>query len=82
MSVISLRGVSIHLNPVAPRKAKIVYNFGLFECNRVNLAWLQISQTFVGKNNLAEAVINNSVLHIIMKCKDSFYNLHTHICDI
>ena len=24
------------LNPTAPRKAKIVYNFGLPECNRVN----------------------------------------------
>ena len=23
------------LNPIAPRKAKIVYNFGLSECNRV-----------------------------------------------
>ena len=23
-------------NSVAPRKAKIVYNFGLSECNRVN----------------------------------------------
>ena len=25
-------------NPTAPRKAKIVYNFGLSECNRVKLA--------------------------------------------
>ena len=24
------------INPVALRKAKIVYNFGLSECNRVN----------------------------------------------
>ena len=23
------------MNPIALRKAKIVYNFGLFECNRV-----------------------------------------------
>ena len=23
------------LNPIAPRKAKTVYNFGLSECNRV-----------------------------------------------
>ena len=22
------------LNPIAPRKSKIVYNFGLFECHR------------------------------------------------
>ena len=28
--------VIIHLNPIALRKAKIVYNFGLSECNRVN----------------------------------------------
>ena len=25
------------LNPIAPRKAKIVCNFGLSECNRVNI---------------------------------------------
>ena len=24
------------LSPIAPRKAKIVYNFGLSECNRVD----------------------------------------------
>ena len=34
--VISLRGVFIRLNPIALRKAKIAYNFGLSECNRVN----------------------------------------------
>ena len=27
--------ISIHLNPSAFRKAKIIYNFGLSECNRV-----------------------------------------------
>ena len=27
---------SVMLNPIALRKAKIVYNFGLSECNRVN----------------------------------------------
>ena len=27
--------MSIHINPIALRKAKIVYNFGLSECNRV-----------------------------------------------
>ena len=32
---------SIHFNPIAPRKAKIVCNFGLSECNRVNLNPLQ-----------------------------------------
>ena len=28
-------GESTYFNPTALRKAKIVYNFGLFECNRV-----------------------------------------------
>ena len=28
--------VSIHFNPIVLRKAKIVYNFGLSECNMVN----------------------------------------------
>ena len=28
-------GASIHLNPIALRKAKIVCNFGLTECSRV-----------------------------------------------
>ena len=27
-------------NPIALRRAKIVYNFGLFECNRVNMVHL------------------------------------------
>ena len=27
-------------NPIALRKAKIVYNFGLSECNRIKLAML------------------------------------------
>ena len=29
------------INPTAPRKAKIVYNFGLSECNRVKQAYMQ-----------------------------------------
>ena len=29
------------LNPIALRKAKIVYNFGLSECNRVNLLMIE-----------------------------------------
>ena len=32
----SSESISIHLNPIALRKAKIVYNFGLSESNRVN----------------------------------------------
>ena len=44
------------LNPIALRKAKIVYNFGLSECNRVNLfscidTSLQLSTTFAKGNN-------------------------------
>ena len=53
-----------YLNPIALRKAKIVYNFGLSECNRVKLnewatewVWymysqLLISQTLISQNNL------------------------------
>ena len=29
--------LAIYINPIAPRKAKIVYNFGLSECNRVKV---------------------------------------------
>ena len=36
MVVLKPVNISIHLNPTALRKAKIVYNFGLSECNRVN----------------------------------------------
>ena len=32
-----------HLNPIALRKAKIVYNFGLSECNRVNYLDLDLT---------------------------------------
>ena len=28
--------ISMELNPIAFRKAKIAYNFSLYECNRVN----------------------------------------------
>ena len=30
------KDVPFYLNPIAPREAKIAYNFGLSECNRVN----------------------------------------------
>ena len=30
-----IQQVACYINPTAIRKAKIVYNFGLFECNRV-----------------------------------------------
>ena len=41
---LSLAGgkISYELNPIVLRKAKIVYNFGLSECNRVN--WNFIAQ--------------------------------------
>ena len=29
--------LDLMVNPISLRKAKIVYNFGLSECNRVNL---------------------------------------------
>ena len=32
-----ITGYAHSINPIALRKAKIVYNFGLFECNRVKL---------------------------------------------
>ena len=34
--VASPEKVPIYINTIALRKAKIVYNFGLSECNRVN----------------------------------------------
>ena len=36
----SINSYGRHVNPIALRKAKIVYNFGLSECNRVNLTIL------------------------------------------
>ena len=30
------KNMMLHLNPIALKKAKIVCNFGVFECNRVN----------------------------------------------
>ena len=33
-------GPLVPLNPTALRKAKIVYNFGLSECNRVNVIYV------------------------------------------
>ena len=38
-------------NPIAPRKAKIVYNFGLSECNRVkDYGYIHVS-TALSRNN-------------------------------
>ena len=36
------------LNPIALRKAKIVYNFGLSECNRVTVSEERKSSCLVG----------------------------------
>ena len=35
--VVNHEAENIHLDPTALRKAKIVYNFGLSECNRVKV---------------------------------------------
>ena len=32
--------MEVHINPIALRKAKIVYNFGLSECNKVKSSFL------------------------------------------
>ena len=36
--------MKLHVNPIALIKAKIVYNFGLYECNRVNVRVLRYSE--------------------------------------
>ena len=53
-----------HINPIALRKAKIVYNFGLSECNMVKLclqrsSYFDISSTIIGM--LAELQIRGSI---------------------
>ena len=42
--IISNGGISICFNPLALRKVKIIYNFGLSECKRVNYWSLSNSQ--------------------------------------
>ena len=43
----------LQINPIALRKTKIAYNFGLSECNRVNLqSTLDISNSDISKNPL------------------------------
>ena len=57
-SVIIVRALKFAstFNPIALRKAKIVYNFGLPECNRVNISTfvvyhvISISSSLVYKN--------------------------------
>ena len=39
MCICPLAPISIAFKPIALRKAKNVYNFGLSECNRVNGSW-------------------------------------------
>ena len=44
------------LNPIALRKAKIVYNFGLSECNRVKALKVKIDE-------LANSIVPDDVAH-------------------
>ena len=47
-------------NSIALRKAKIVYNFGLSECNRVNKGPKQLTSEFIDKLHIDqyEAKVN------------------------
>ena len=36
--------VTCEFNPIALRKAKIVYNFGFSECNRVKVHWYTLKR--------------------------------------
>ena len=49
---------AILLNAIALRKAKIVYNFGLSECNRVNLDSLDITDQGPGCSKLMTSLVN------------------------
>ena len=52
----SLSKMSVLLTPFALRKAKIVYNFGLSECNRVNGKTLLPGElTLIGKEGKNES---------------------------
>ena len=71
---------SIPINPIALRKAKIVCNFGLSECNRVNCSLyrdeLESAATLVLKNVYQELQIVNMKLNIhFLECYESRDNL-------
>ena len=44
--IASIESMHIHFNPIALRKAKIVYNFGLSECNRVKCSSVYCQNAF------------------------------------
>ena len=43
-------GVKYELNPISLRKAKIVYNFGLYKCNRVKVTQIGHRVKLFGQN--------------------------------
>ena len=47
-----VRHTNIKVNPIALRKAKIAYNFGLSECNRVNYCYRKNWSLLSGINKL------------------------------
>ena len=52
--------VLIHLNPIALRKAKTVYNFGLPECNRVKFFLVKCTYKInitSSKSSISEVII-------------------------
>ena len=83
--------VHMYLNPIALRKAKIVYNFGLSECSRVkgNIFFLSISgfhlyhklPTAVPESCLliVLGLILGAILHFGHVAKTSKYVLDSHI---
>ena len=46
--------VITNVNPIAPRKAKIVYNFGISEYNRVNIN----NEFYLSNNHQSMKVVN------------------------
>ena len=64
------------INPIALRKAKIVCNFGLSECNRVKISWfssyrssLLVCHTVSGTVRSSGGVVDNTLDYQSRDCK-------------
>ena len=57
----SVWALTSHFNPIALRKTKIVYNFGLSECSRVKV----LQQSFLCDG---QGTVMRAILHVDRSC--------------
>ena len=68
------RGSSVFLNPIALRKAKIVCNFGLSECNRIKI-WLNAVRNLKDEDGMTNSIDSNQTAMFNQPCLSQYLKL-------